>query len=331
MFLPIDDNASLPGTTQENLQVFNIETKAKMKSCQMPGQVSFWKWITPELLGLVTQASVYHWSIEGDSEPVKMFDRTANLANNQIINYKCDSSEKWLVLIGIAPGSPERPQLVKGNMQLFSVDQQRSQALEAHAASFASFKVFQVMSIHQFLYLLQQKVLMLARQHQSCILSNLVPSQRPQLVKGNMQLFSVDQQRSQALEAHAASFASFKVFQVMSIHQFLYLLQQKVLMLARQHQSCILSNLVPSQISHRYSLIHVITKLGLLYVYDLKTAAAVYTNRISLDPIFLTSESSSGRGFYAINRRGQVLLATVNQSTIVSFWYFLILLAAQQS
>ena len=43
----------------------------------------------------------------GDSEPVKMFDRTANLANNQIINYRCDPSEKWLVLIGIAPGSPE--------------------------------------------------------------------------------------------------------------------------------------------------------------------------------------------------------------------------------
>lgn len=35
--------------------------------------------------------------------------------------------------------------------------------------------------------------------------------QRPQLVKGHMQLFSVEQQRSQALEAHAASFATFKV------------------------------------------------------------------------------------------------------------------------
>jgi clathrin heavy chain len=103
-------------------------------------QVVFWKWITPKLLGLVTQASVYHWSIEGfspclfkffqlcmiwllcikikiitacfcwnagDSEPVKMFDRTANLANNQIINYRCDPAEKWLVLIGIAPGAPE--------------------------------------------------------------------------------------------------------------------------------------------------------------------------------------------------------------------------------
>lgn len=36
-----------------------------------------------------------------------MFDRTANLANNQIINYRCDPTEKWLVLIGIAPGAPE--------------------------------------------------------------------------------------------------------------------------------------------------------------------------------------------------------------------------------
>lgn len=36
-----------------------------------------------------------------------MFERTANLVNNQIINYRCDPTEKWLVLIGIAPGSPE--------------------------------------------------------------------------------------------------------------------------------------------------------------------------------------------------------------------------------
>nr|XP_025668754.1 ribosomal RNA small subunit methyltransferase G-like isoform X3 [Arachis hypogaea] len=48
--------------------------------------------------------------------------------------------EKWLVLIGVAPGSPEKPQLMKGNMQLYSMDQQCSQALEAHAASFAQFK-----------------------------------------------------------------------------------------------------------------------------------------------------------------------------------------------
>ncbi|KAI8020025.1 Clathrin heavy chain 2 [Camellia lanceoleosa] len=76
---------------------------------------------------------------------------------------------------------------------------------------------------------------------------------------------------------------------------------------------------VAMQISHMYSLIYVITKLGLLFVYDLETAAAIYRNRISPDPIFLTTEASSIGGFYAINRRGQVLLATVNEATIVSF------------
>lgn len=53
-------------------------------------------------------SNVEHFNLyAGDSEPVKMFDRTANLTNNQIINYRCDPAEKWLVLIGIAPGAPE--------------------------------------------------------------------------------------------------------------------------------------------------------------------------------------------------------------------------------
>jgi len=34
-----------------------------------------------------------------------------------------------------------RPQLVKGFMQLYSVEQKRSQALEAHAAAFSTIKV----------------------------------------------------------------------------------------------------------------------------------------------------------------------------------------------
>jgi len=61
----------------------------------------------------------------------------------------------------------------------------------------------------------------------------------------------------------------------------------------------------------------VVTKLGLLFVYDLETATAVYRNRISPDPIFLATDAPSVGGLYAINRRGQVLLATVNEQTII--------------
>ena len=50
---------------------------------------------------------VFIHCITGDVEPTRMFDRTGNLTGNQIINYRCDPFEKWLVLIGIAPGAPE--------------------------------------------------------------------------------------------------------------------------------------------------------------------------------------------------------------------------------
>ena len=73
------------------------------------------------------------------------------------------------------------------------------------------------------------------------------------------------------------------------------------------------------QVSAKYGLIYVITKLGLLFVYDLETATAVYRNRISPDPIFLACDAPAVGGFYAVNRRGQVLLATVNEQTMVPF------------
>jgi clathrin heavy chain len=59
---------------------------------------------------------------------------------------------------------------------------------------------------------------------------------------------------------------------------------------------------VAMQISQKYGLVYVVTKLGLLFVYDLETATAVYRNRISPDPIFLTAASTETGGFYAINR-----------------------------
>jgi clathrin heavy chain len=76
---------------------------------------------------------------------------------------------------------------------------------------------------------------------------------------------------------------------------------------------------VSMQVSEKFGVIYVVTKMGLLFVYDLETAFAIYRNRISTDPIFLTVESPSTGGFYAINRAGQVLHVTINQQTCVPF------------
>lgn len=70
------------------LQVFDLENKAKLKSCTMNEDVMFWKWISESVLGLVTETSVYHWDIFNDSQaaPVKMFERNANLQVSQLHN-----------------------------------------------------------------------------------------------------------------------------------------------------------------------------------------------------------------------------------------------------
>lgn len=67
------------------------------------------------------------------------------------------------------------------------------------------------------------------------------------------------------------------------------------------------------QISDKYSIVYVITKLGLLFVYDLETATAIYRNRISPDPIFLAVGSETTGGFYAINRCGSILGSVLMQ------------------
>ena len=102
------------------LQIFDIEKKAKLKSYQMPEEVVFWKWISPKTIALVTETAVFHWARDGDSAPQQMFKRHETMNQSQIINYRCDVSEKWLLLIGISA----RDNRVHGAMQLYSVERQ---------------------------------------------------------------------------------------------------------------------------------------------------------------------------------------------------------------
>jgi len=118
------------------LQIFNIEMKSKMKAHTLTEDVVFWKWINVNTISLVTETAVFHWSMEGESTPVKMFDRHTSLNGCQIINYRTDHSLKWLLLIGISA----QQNRVVGAMQLYSVERRVSQPIEGHAAAFTQFK-----------------------------------------------------------------------------------------------------------------------------------------------------------------------------------------------
>ncbi len=146
----------------------------------MQEPVEYWKWISDSKLALVTATSVYHWSIEGklfcpgvitlapahiwlsscflpfltllpplllflisfcalhlpdNAKPVKIFQRHQNLVGSQIINYRVDKTDKWCALIGIA----RKDDKIAGYMQLYSIERKMSQAIDGHAAAFASY------------------------------------------------------------------------------------------------------------------------------------------------------------------------------------------------
>ncbi|KAJ1507724.1 hypothetical protein HMI54_001426 [Coelomomyces lativittatus] len=116
------------------LQVFNLDAKVKKTSFTTNEDVIFWKWVTPSKIGLVTETQAFLWNVDSpDQAPVKLFDRHSSLAGAQIINFKLNSSETWMFIVGI---SAQQGRVV-GNIQLYSTIQKVSQPIEGHAAAFA--------------------------------------------------------------------------------------------------------------------------------------------------------------------------------------------------
>lgn len=128
----------------------------------------------------------------------------------------------------------QRPQLVKGNMQLFSVDQQRSQALEAHAAAFAQFKVRKFTYLTFLLFFTPPHLLLFL----TCTHSLNMKYALYLLLNCLVNLFIWAANR----------------FQEMRILLLLFPLQQRLLMLGRLHQSYISSSLVHNQVNLIYPI-----------------------------------------------------------------------------
>eukprot|EP00698_Gefionella_okellyi_P003029 TRINITY_DN12851_c0_g1_i1.p1 TRINITY_DN12851_c0_g1~~TRINITY_DN12851_c0_g1_i1.p1 ORF type:complete len:1713 (+),score=451.79 TRINITY_DN12851_c0_g1_i1:76-5214(+) len=125
-------------TGHDQLQVFNLEMKSKLKSFTMTDQVVFWRWISANTLALVTATKVLHWSMDDASDPVPIFARHDSLNAAQIINYRVEPDGKWAVLVGIARTPDNR---IGGLMQLYSIEKKQSQPIEGHAAGFLKMTV----------------------------------------------------------------------------------------------------------------------------------------------------------------------------------------------
>jgi len=249
------------------LQIFNIDQKQKMKATNMADAVVFWKWIDSNTIAMVTNTTVFHWTLDGPEEPVKVFDRHSNLSDCQIINYRADSEKKWLCVVGIA----QREGRIAGAMQLYSVERKVSQALEGHAAAFGDF-VVEGGNKPSVLFSFAKRT---ANESKLYIIEVAKPDDSPAFTKRAVDVY---------YPAEAA--ADFPV---------------------------------AMQISDKYNIIYLVTKFGYLHLFDLESGTCIYRNRISSDTIFVTSSHNASGGILGVDRKGRVLLVTIDEQTIVPY------------
>ncbi|GAV54607.1 hypothetical protein ZYGR_0AN00750 [Zygosaccharomyces rouxii] len=119
------------------VQIFNLETKSKLKSFTLDEPVLYWKWLSDKTLGLVTARSilishVFDGNVAG--KPQLLTIRHVNLNNTQIINFVTNKNEDWFAVVGILQENGR----IAGKIQLYSKQRNISQAIDGHVAIFAN-------------------------------------------------------------------------------------------------------------------------------------------------------------------------------------------------
>eukprot|EP00043_Microstomoeca_roanoka_P006604 m.64179 g.64179 ORF g.64179 m.64179 type:complete len:1667 (-) comp13482_c1_seq1:229-5229(-) len=250
------------------LQIFNLDSKQKVKACTVDYDVEFWKWIDNDTLGLVTQTDVYHWSLLDDNTPAKVFARDASLNGCQIINYRANEAKTWVLLMGIAP----RDGRVAGFMQLYSTEKKASQPIEGHVGVFINHRI-QGNPVDSSLLCLASRTAAGGKLH---ILEVGTPAAGARAFE----------KKTKEIEFAPDAATDFPV---------------------------------AIQASPKYGVIFLITKFGYLHVYDLESGNVIFKNRISPSTIFVTSYNASNGGIIGVNRAGQVLTVTIDETNLVPY------------
>lgn len=156
-----------------------------------------------------------------------------------------------------------------------------------------------------------------------------------------MQLYSRDRGISQAIEGHAAAFATVRLDDSpVDTKLFTFAVRTatgaKLHVVEIDHQANApvfpkkavdlffppeATNDFPvaMQVSRKFSISYVVTKYGFIHLYDLETGTCIFMNRISSDTIFITAPDSESAGIVGINRKGQVLSVSLDEDTVIPY------------
>ena len=122
------------GAKSNALQVWNLDMQSRIKAHKMTEPVKFWRWLSNNVIAIVTETSIYHWSLQAEGAPQKVADRKPDLNGCQIVAYDASSDFSWSALVGWTKGANGG---VEGRIQVSSKKDGKTQALKGHVLTFA--------------------------------------------------------------------------------------------------------------------------------------------------------------------------------------------------
>ncbi|XP_071092944.1 clathrin heavy chain 1-like [Haliotis cracherodii] len=252
-------------------EVFNLDTKVMMSKTRLHEPIMYWTWLNSDVIGMVTDSAVYHWDLwQADSPPEKMFLRHTRLMFSEIVSYKADPGLKWLALTGLIPEDEK----ITGVTQLYNVDEDITQCINAHTVCFTRYKFDENPSSSTAL----------------CVGSRDVQD------NGKVYVIELGPYKT-------GNFAPRNVY-----HHVQYLDDYDRYDFP-----------VSLQVSSKYGLLFMITKYGYLYLCDMETASCLCCTRVSTDIIFASALNNETQGILGVTRGGQVVTIDLKKDGFISY------------
>eukprot|EP00922_Rhytidocystis_sp_ex-Travisia-forbesii_P044502 GHVS01066380.1.p1 GENE.GHVS01066380.1~~GHVS01066380.1.p1 ORF type:complete len:1807 (-),score=256.84 GHVS01066380.1:448-5775(-) len=285
---PVDNIIALRGKTEGQtghfIQIFNLDTKQKLAVHQFPENIVLWKWLKPRQLAVISDKSVYHWKVEGGEE------------------------------VG---GSQQQPE------KIFDRQGKLAEA-STQLIGYASDK--------------EQKW---------CVLVGISTQDGGKSIDGSMQLYSIEKKQQQMLEGHTGCFANVILDDAAQGPTGVFMFAERKKDgggVSRLHVMDIYSKRgeglpppfkvaaeiqyppenpndfpVAMHCSEKYGVVYLISKAGYLFMFDPSTGVMLFRHRVSPETVFITADNLRTGGVLMVNRKGQVLTATVNEQAIVPY------------
>ena len=88
------------------VQVYHFAEQKKLKDVKIQEPFSFWRWVSNDILAVVTKNAVYHLDLTKEAgQSAKIVDRRGNMVGCQIINYTLDPQGKYASISGKSSNS----------------------------------------------------------------------------------------------------------------------------------------------------------------------------------------------------------------------------------